>query len=77
MRHVRRRIRRRLPPAIACVESVAVTAQCPSGPGHPAIQRVNRPGAHGDARMGYEDFAAIAHPIVGRFARRFRDKGGA
>jgi len=28
-------------------------------------------GTHGDAiRMRYEDFAAIAHPIVGRFARR-------
>ena len=28
-------------------------------------------GTHGDAiRMCYEDFAAIAHPIVGRFARR-------
>ena len=28
-------------------------------------------GTHGDAiRMRYEDFAAIAHPIVARFARR-------
>jgi Ala-tRNA(Pro) deacylase len=28
-------------------------------------------GTHGDAiRMRYQDFAAIAHPIVGRFARR-------
>jgi Ala-tRNA(Pro) deacylase len=28
-------------------------------------------GTHGDAvRMRYDDFAAIAHPIVGRFARR-------
>jgi Ala-tRNA(Pro) deacylase len=28
-------------------------------------------GTHGDAiRMRYEDFAAIAHPIVGRFARQ-------
>jgi Ala-tRNA(Pro) deacylase len=28
-------------------------------------------GTHADAvRMRYEDFAAIAHPIVGRFARR-------
>ena len=28
-------------------------------------------GTHGDAiRMRYEDFAAIAHPIVGRFAKR-------
>ena len=28
-------------------------------------------GTHGDAiRMRYEDFAAIAHPIIGRFARR-------
>lgn len=28
-------------------------------------------GTHGDAiRMHYEDFAAIAHPIVGRFAKR-------
>jgi Ala-tRNA(Pro) deacylase len=28
-------------------------------------------GTHGDAvRMRYEDFAAIAHPVVGRFARR-------
>jgi prolyl-tRNA editing enzyme YbaK/EbsC (Cys-tRNA(Pro) deacylase) len=27
-------------------------------------------GTHGDAiRMRYEDFAAIARPIVGRFAR--------
>jgi Ala-tRNA(Pro) deacylase len=30
-------------------------------------------GTHGDAiRMRYQDFAAIAHPIVGRFARRPR-----
>jgi Ala-tRNA(Pro) deacylase len=28
-------------------------------------------GTHGDAiRMRYDDFAAIAHPIIGRFARR-------
>lgn len=28
-------------------------------------------GTHGDAiRMRYEDFAAVAHPIIGRFARR-------
>lgn len=41
-------------------------------------QIVFNAGTHGDAvRMRYEDFAAIAHPIVGRFARRFRDKGGA
>ena len=34
-------------------------------------QIVFNAGTHGDAvRMRYEDFAAIAHPIVGRFARR-------
>ena len=28
-------------------------------------------GTHADAvRMRYDDFAAIAHPIIGRFARR-------
>jgi hypothetical protein len=34
-------------------------------------QIVFNAGTHGDAvKMRYEDFAAIAHPIVGRFARR-------
>jgi Ala-tRNA(Pro) deacylase len=34
-------------------------------------QIVFNAGTHGDAvRMRYEDFAAIAHPVVGQFARR-------
>ena len=34
-------------------------------------QIVFNAGTHGDAvRMRFEDFAAIAHPVVGRFARR-------
>ena len=36
-------------------------------------QIVFNAGTHGDAvRMRYDDFAAIAHPIVGKFARRPR-----
>jgi Ala-tRNA(Pro) deacylase len=34
-------------------------------------QIVFNAGTHGDAvRMRYDDFAAVAHPIVGKFARR-------